>query len=48
MSDTQSSERIRCTVILKRDVYERLKNRGRFGESYSDIVARLLKEKGEQ
>ena len=48
MSNTQSSERIRCTVILKRDVYERLKNQGKFGESYSDIVSRLLKEKDEQ
>jgi predicted CopG family antitoxin len=32
----------RITVGLREDVYTRLKEEGRFGESFSDLVSRLL------
>lgn len=32
----------RITVGLREDVYTRLKEEGRFGESFSDLVNRLL------
>jgi predicted CopG family antitoxin len=32
----------RITVGLREDVYARLKEEGRFGESFSDLVSRLL------
>jgi predicted CopG family antitoxin len=32
----------RCTVALREDVYSRLRDKGRFGESFSELVARLL------
>jgi predicted CopG family antitoxin len=41
----------RITVGLREDVYVRLKDKGRFGESFSELVARLLndlKEEGEE
>lgn len=34
----------RCTVLLREDVYQRLKQEGIFGESFSDVVARVLDE----
>jgi predicted CopG family antitoxin len=34
----------RCTVLLREDTYRRLKNKGIFGESFSDVVARILDE----
>jgi predicted CopG family antitoxin len=34
----------RVTVGLRHDVYVRLKDRGRFGESFSDLVSRLIDE----
>jgi predicted CopG family antitoxin len=34
----------RVTVALREDVYTKLKNKGRFQESFSDLVARLLDE----
>jgi predicted CopG family antitoxin len=34
----------RCTVLLKEEVYSRLRAIGRFGESFSDVVARLIDE----
>jgi len=30
--------------LLKENVYRQLKGRGRFGESFSDVVERLLDE----
>jgi predicted CopG family antitoxin len=33
----------RVNVGLKEDVYTRLRDKGNFGESFSDIVGRLLK-----
>ncbi|HKG86830.1 MAG TPA: antitoxin VapB family protein [Nitrososphaeraceae archaeon] len=40
----------RISVGLRDDVYIRLRNRGRFGESFSELVARLLNdlEEGEE
>jgi predicted CopG family antitoxin len=32
----------RITVGLRDDVYTRLKEKGKFGESFSDLVSRLL------
>jgi predicted CopG family antitoxin len=34
----------RCTVLLREGVYRRLRTKGQFGESFSDLVARLLDE----
>jgi predicted CopG family antitoxin len=34
----------RITVGLRQDVYNTLATRGRFGESFSDIVSRLIEE----
>jgi predicted CopG family antitoxin len=34
----------RITVGLRQDVYARLKNKGRFGESFSELVSRLIDE----
>lgn len=34
----------RVTVGLRHDVYARLKDMGRFGESFSDLVSRLIDE----
>ncbi len=32
----------KCTISIEREIYIRLKNEGRFGESYSELVGRLL------
>jgi predicted CopG family antitoxin len=32
----------RCTISVDREVYLRLKEEGRFGESFSELVRRLL------
>jgi predicted CopG family antitoxin len=34
----------RITVGLRQDVYTRLRNKGRFGETFSDLVSRLIDE----
>jgi predicted CopG family antitoxin len=34
----------RVTVGLRQDVYTRLRNKGRFGETFSDLVSRLIDE----
>lgn len=39
-----SSNKRRCTVLLREDVYQRLRNKGLFGESFSDLINRLLTE----
>ena len=44
MSNTNCSPNKRCTVLLRDGVYKRLKTKGQFGESFSDLVARLLDE----
>jgi predicted CopG family antitoxin len=47
IGSTISTQFKRCTVLLKQDVYKRLKKRGRFGKSFSDVVARLIDESEE-
>lgn len=32
----------RCTILLKEDIYQRLKTKGKFGESFSELICRLL------
>ena len=32
----------RTTISIKSDVYSKLKEQGRFGESFSDLLSRLL------
>jgi predicted CopG family antitoxin len=32
----------RCTILLKEDIYKRLKTKGKFGESFSELICRLL------
>lgn len=44
MGNRKDSLSKRCTVLLREDVYERLSSKGRFHESFSDLVARLLNE----
>ena len=34
----------RVTVGLRQDVYTRLRSKGRFGETFSDLVSRLIDE----
>ena len=34
----------RVSVGLRDDVYSKLRNKGRFGESFSELVARLLND----
>ena len=34
----------RVTVGLRHDVYAKLRSKGRFGESFSDLVSRILEE----
>jgi hypothetical protein len=34
----------RVTVGLRQDVYTRLRNKGRFGETFTDLVSRLIDE----
>ena len=36
--------RNRITVGLRYDVYSKLRERGKFGETFSDVVMRLLDE----
>jgi predicted CopG family antitoxin len=33
---------IRHTITIRNDVYLRLKDSGKFGESFSDVISRLL------
>jgi predicted CopG family antitoxin len=34
----------KCTILLKEDIYKRLKTKGKFGESFSELISRLLDE----
>jgi predicted CopG family antitoxin len=34
----------KVTIGLRQDVYTRLRNKGRFGETFSDLVSRLIDE----
>lgn len=34
----------RCTILIKEDIYNRLKTKGKFGESFSELICRLLDE----
>ena len=34
----------RCTILLNEDIYKRLKTKGKFGESFSELISRLLDE----
>ena len=36
----------RVNVGLRYEVYSRLKERGRFGETFSDVVSRIMNESG--
>ena len=42
MSNTKYYRYEKHTILLTKDVYQRLKARGEFGETYSKIVKRLL------
>jgi predicted CopG family antitoxin len=44
MNVQYSSNKRRCTVLLREEVYQRLRNKGLFGESFSDLINRLLTE----
>ena len=34
----------KSTVLLTKEVYQRLREKGKFGETFSDIVERLLNQ----
>lgn len=36
----------RINIGLRADVYTKLKDRGRFGESFSELVSRIIDEAG--
>jgi predicted CopG family antitoxin len=44
MNVQYSSNKRRCTVLLREEVYQRLREKGLFGESFSDLINRLLIE----
>ena len=44
MNIQYSSNKRRCTVLLREEVYQRLRKKGLFGESFSDLINRLLSE----
>ena len=44
MSNIICSSSKRCTLLVKEEVYHRLKAKGRFGESFSALIDRLLDE----
>ena len=37
----------RVNICLKYEVYAKLRSRGRFGESFSELVSRIINESGE-
>jgi len=39
-----SSKNRRCTILLREEIYQRLRKKGLFGESFSDLINRLLTE----
>ena len=39
---TKETKSKRYTVLLQEDVYNRLKSQGIFGESFSELISRLL------
>jgi predicted CopG family antitoxin len=41
---TNNTKYKRCTILLKEDIYKRLKTKGKFGESFSELISRLLDE----
>ena len=44
MSDRKYSECKRRTILVREDVYNRLTTKGKFGESFSGLIARILDE----
>jgi predicted CopG family antitoxin len=42
MYDIKNTKYKRCTILLKEDIYHRLKTKGKFGESFSELICRLL------
>jgi len=44
MYNIKNTKYKRCTILLKEDIYKRLKTKGKFGESFSELICRLLNE----
>jgi predicted CopG family antitoxin len=42
MYDIKYTKYKRCSILLKEDIYQRLKTKGKFGESFSELICRLL------
>jgi hypothetical protein len=42
MDNSKYTSSKRCTILLREDVYQHLRTKGKFGESFSDLVNRLL------
>ena len=40
----RNTEYKKCTILLHEDIYKRLRTKGRFGESFSKLISRLLDE----
>jgi predicted CopG family antitoxin len=44
MSNIKYDSYEKSTILLTKDVYQRLREKGKFGETFSDIVERLLNQ----
>ena len=44
MYNIKNTKYKRCTILLREDIYKRLKTKGKFGESFSELISRLLDE----
>jgi predicted CopG family antitoxin len=44
MYNIKNTKYKRCTILLKENIYQRLKTKGKFGESFSELICRLLDE----
>jgi predicted CopG family antitoxin len=44
MNNTKYYSYEKSTVLLTKNVYQRLREKGKFGETFSDIVERLLNQ----
>ena len=44
MNNTKYYSYGKSTVLLTKEVYQRLREKGKFGETFSDIVKRLLNQ----
>lgn len=44
MSNNHTANLKRTTISVDANVYQRLKSQGQFGESFSEVISRILEE----